>query len=258
MCGIGGIINLENKNIDMINGATIVSKTLRHRGPDDEGFLFFKGDKIICAYGEDTQKQSIRNKFNFSAEKYISQVEQNYTGVFVHRRLSIIDLSESGHQPMCATNGKVWITYNGEIYNYIELRLELEALCYQFKTQSDTEVLLNAYLQWGNECLQKLNGMFAFALYDVEKKKLFCARDRSGVKPFYYYFKDGIFCFASEIKTLRALPFIETALNERALQHYLLHNALEYEPEGFLKNIFELFPSHYIELSFQTKQLEIK
>ncbi|HEX7414562.1 MAG TPA: asparagine synthase (glutamine-hydrolyzing), partial [Bacteroidia bacterium] len=116
----------------------------------------------------------------------------------------------------------------------------------------------NAYLQWGNECLQKLNGMFAFALYDVEKKKLFCARDRSGVKPFYYYFRDGIFCFASEIKALRALPFIVTALNERALQHYLLHNALEYEPEGFLKNIFELFPSHYIELSFQTKQLNIE
>ena len=100
--------------------------------------------------------------------------------------------------------------------------------------------------------------MFAFALYDIENKKLFCARDRSGVKPFYYYFKDGIFCFASEIKALRALPFVETSLNERALQHYLLYDALEYEPEGFLKNIFELFPSHFMELNFHTKQLSTK
>ena len=258
MCGIGGIVNLENKSIDIINGAAVISKTLRHRGPDDEGFLFFNNDKTVCGYGEDTQQQSITISLPFGASTHISQIEQNYTGVFVHRRLSIIDLSESGHQPMCTSNGKVWITYNGEIYNYIELRQELETAGYQFKTQSDTEVLLNAYLQWGNECLQKLNGMFAFALYDLEKKKLFCARDRSGVKPFYYYFKDGIFCFASEIKALRALSFVETSLNERALQHYLLHDVLEYEPEGFLKNIFELFPSHFMELDLRDKQLNIK
>ena len=258
MCGIGGIINLENKSIDIIDGANIISKTLRHRGPDDEGFLFFNDNKTVCAFGEDTQQESISNKLNYGASTHISQIQQQeYRGVFVHRRLSIIDLSESGHQPMCSSNKKVWITYNGEIYNYIELRNELESLGHQFKTPSDTEVLLNSYLQWGTECLQKFNGMFAFALYDEEKKKLFCARDRSGVKPFYYYFKAGIFCFASEIKALRALPFIETSLNERALQHYLLHDVIEYEPEGFLKNIFELFPSHYLELDLQTKQIGI-
>lgn len=254
MCGIGGVINLENKDIDIIEGAKIISKTLRHRGPDDEGFLFFNDDKTVCAYGEDTQKAAITNSTRFGAEKHLSQVGQSYTGVFIHRRLSIIDLSESGHQPMCSTNAKVWITYNGEIYNYIELRKELELLGYKFNTQSDTEVLLSAYQQWGNVCLQKLNGMFAFALIDVDKKKLFCARDRSGVKPFYYYLKDGVFCFASEIKALRVLPFIETSLNERALQHYLLHDALEYEEESLLKNVFELFPSHYLELDLQTKQ----
>ncbi|MHB8258934.1 MAG: asparagine synthase (glutamine-hydrolyzing) [Bacteroidia bacterium] len=258
MCGIGGILNLENQNINLTEGADTLSKKLRHRGPDDEGFLFFKDDKTICGYGEDTQPQSIDTPLLFSATKHITQVEQNYTGVFIHRRLSIIDLSESGHQPMCTANGKIWITYNGEIYNYLELRQELAQVGFTFITQSDTEVLLNAYLYWGNECLQKLNGMFAFALYDIEKKKLFCARDRSGVKPLYYYFKDGIFCFASEIKALRALPFVETALNERALQHYLLHDALEYEPEGFLKNIFELFPAHYLELDLSTKQINLK
>lgn len=258
MCGIGGILNLENKSINLVDGAAIISKTLQHRGPDDEGFLFFKNEEIITAYGNDTQKQSICNSFNFSAKQNIQQVAQDYNGVFIHRRLSIIDISESGHQPMCTANAKVWITFNGEIYNYIELRAELEKTGYTFKTQSDTEVLLNAYLHWGNDCLQKLNGMFSFAVYDIEKKKLFCARDRSGVKPFYYYFKDGIFCFASEIKALRALPFIETSLNERALQHYLLHDALEYEPEGFLKDIFELFPSHFLEIDLRNSEINLK
>jgi len=258
VCGIGGIINLENKSINLVDGAKIISQTLQHRGPDDEGFLFFKDNEICVAYGNDTQKESINNAFNFSAKQHLQRVEQNYTGVFIHRRLSIIDISESGHQPMATANNNVWITFNGEIYNYIELRAELEKKGYVFKTHSDTEVLLNAYLCWGNECLQKLNGMFSFAIYDIDKKKLFCARDRSGVKPFYYYFKDGIFCFASEIKALRALSFIETSLNERALQHYLLHDALEYEPEGFLKNIFELFPSNFIEIDLSTHNFEIK
>ncbi len=258
MCGIGGIINLENKSIDLVDGAKIISQILKHRGPDDEGFLFFKDKEICTAYGNDTQKESINNAFNFSAKQHIQSVEQNYKGVFIHRRLSIIDISESGHQPMTPVNSKVWITFNGEIYNYIELRAKLEKAGYVFKTHSDTEVLLNAYLHWGNDCLQKLNGMFSFAIYDIEKKKLFCARDRSGVKPFYYYFKDGIFCFASEIKAFRALPFIETSLNERALQHYLLHDALEYEAEGFLKNIFELFPSNYIEIDLSNNEFQIK
>jgi len=258
VCGIGGIINLENININLVEGAETIGKTLRHRGPDDEGFLFFNSTETVCAYSEDTQKQAIANKFNFSATKHVSQTEQNFTGVFVHRRLAIIDVNESGHQPMCSPDGKVWITYNGEIYNYIELRTELEKLGYTFRTQSDTEVLLNAYLHWGKECLSKLNGMFAFALWDSAKKKIFCARDRSGVKPFYYYFKNGLFCFASELKALRKLSFVETSLNERALHHYLLHDALEYEPEGFLKNIFELFPSHFLELDLEKKEIQIK
>ena len=164
-------------------------------------------------------------------------------------------MSESGHQPMSVMDGKIWISYNGEIYNYLELREELVLAGYRFITRSDTEVLLYAYHYWGNECLQKLNGMFAFAIYDVEKQTIFCARDRSGVKPFYYYFKDGVFCFASEIKALRVLPFINTALNERAVQHYLLHDAIECEPEGFLKNIFELFPSHELELDLREKKI---
>ena len=241
MCGIGGILNLENKALNLTEGALTLSKKLRHRGPDDEGFLFFSDNNTICAYGDDTQKESIGNSFNFSAKTPVHEAGQNYTGVFMHRRLAIIDTGASGHQPMCTRDEKLWITYNGEIYNYIELRAELEKLGHKFSTRSDTEVLLNAYVQWGTGCLQKLNGMFAFVLWDKAGKKLFCARDRSGVKPFYYYFKNGLFCFASELKALKALPFVETGLNEKAVNHYLLHDAIEYEPEGFLKNVFELF-----------------
>jgi asparagine synthase (glutamine-hydrolysing) len=257
VCGIGGIVNLDNTTLNLVEGAKIIGETLRHRGPDDEGFLFFENSKTLCAFSEDTQKQSIGNNYNFAARKHFTEAGQGFNGVFIHRRLAIIDVNESGHQPMCDAKAKVWVTYNGEIYNYIELRAELEALGYKFQTQSDTEVLLNAYLHWGNACLEKLNGMFAFALLDNEKKKIFCARDRSGVKPFYYYFKNGVFCFASELKALRKLPFVETSLNERALHHYLLHDALEYEPEGFLKNVFELFPSHFLELDLQHKEIHL-
>ncbi len=258
MCGIGGILNLENKAIDLAGGTNILSKKLRHRGPDDEGFLFFSEENTTCVYGDDTQKSSINNSLNFSAKVPLTEAGNKHSGVFMHRRLAIIDTGARGHQPMCSQDEKIWITFNGEIYNYIELRGELEKLGHAFRTQSDTEVLLNAYRQWGEKCLEKLNGMFAFALWDKEQKRIFCARDRAGVKPFYYYFKNGVFCFASELKAIKALPFVETSLNERAVQHYLLHDALEYEPEGFLKNVFELFPSHYLSLNLSTKALRIE
>lgn len=258
MCGIAGIVNVERRDIDLAKGARVLSEKLRHRGPDDEGFLFFEGESSVCAFGEDTQKSSIGNAYNFSAKVSVTEAAKEKSAVFMHRRLSIIDTGPGGYQPMCDAEENCWITYNGEIYNYIELRKELEQLGHRFRTQSDTEVLLHSYLQWGEECLRKLNGMFAFALWDKKNKKIFCARDRGGVKPLYYYFKNGIFCFASELKALKALPFVETGLNERAVHHYLLHDALEYEPEGFLKNVFELFPAHYLSLDLENKDIQIK
>lgn len=257
MCGIGGIIKLERQDIDLAGGAQLISQTLRHRGPDDEGYLFFEAGENLCAYGNDTQKNSIQNSLNYSAQKHIENTGNNFEGVLVHRRLSIIDLSETGHQPMCTADKETWLTFNGEIYNYIELRKELKNLGHSFRTESDTEVILAAYRQWGNDCVKHFNGMFAFAIYDKVKNKIFCARDISGVKPFYYYFKNGVFCFASELKALRSLPFVETSLNERALHHYLVYDAIEYEPEGFLKNVFELFPSHYLELDLSSKKIAL-
>ena len=127
-----------------------------------------------------------------------------------HRRLAIIDLSDDGAQPMRDRSLPIWITYNGEIYNYLELRAELEALGHVFHTASDTEVLLAAYIRWGTNCLERFNGMWAFAIHDERDNSLFCARDRFGVKPFYYVNTPAQFAFGSEIRQL--LPLIEGAV----------------------------------------------
>jgi asparagine synthase (glutamine-hydrolysing) len=148
MCGIAGIIDKSGAPVsrDRISSITNAAK---HRGPDDEGYYFAPG----IAFG--------------------------------HRRLSIIDLSRRGHQPMCY-GGRYWITYNGEIYNYIEVRAELEKLGYQFESGSDTEVILSAYAAWGPKCLERFNGMWAFAIHDSVENIIFMARDRFGVKPLHY------------------------------------------------------------------------
>jgi asparagine synthase (glutamine-hydrolysing) len=163
MCGIAGIIN--GGNAELLGR---MNDIIAHRGPDDAGLEWFADSSSGLA----------------------------------HRRLSIIDLSPAGHQPMSNDTGDLWIVFNGEIYNYKELGEELTAKGVRLRSQSDTEILLYAYQYWGEECLQKLNGMFAFAIYDVRKRKLFAARDRLGIKPLYYYFKNGCLVFGSEIKSI--------------------------------------------------------
>jgi asparagine synthase (glutamine-hydrolysing) len=259
VCGIGGIIKLDNSSVNLAEAAQTISETLRHRGPDDEGYLFFGNSHTLCTFGSDTQERVKTSALNFAPHIHVSEAGTNHNAVFIHRRLAIIDVNEGGHQPMCSPDETVWVTYNGEIYNYIELRQELEKAGRKFNTQSDTEVLLNGYLHWGEDCLQKLDGMFAFCLWDKTNNRIFCARDRSGVKPFYYYYRNGIFSFASELKALRKLPCIDTSLNERALHHYLVYDALEYEEESFLKNIFELKPAHSLSLGLNyNKQPALK
>jgi asparagine synthase (glutamine-hydrolysing) len=167
MCGIAGTVGNADR-------ATICAMTdlLAHRGPDDEGCVVLRDQGVALG----------------------------------HRRLSIIDLSDAGHQPMRNGSGELWVTYNGEIYNYRELREELRRLGYAFRSSSDTEVLLASYEAWGEACLDRLNGMFAFAIYDRRRRTLFAARDRLGVKPFYYFHGPRVFVFASEIKALFACP----------------------------------------------------
>ena len=150
MCGIAGIINKNEKNIEKKDLERMV-KIMKYRGPDDEGYF-------------------IENNIGLG-----------------HCRLSIIDLSQAGHQPMTNENNNLHITYNGEIYNYLELKNELKKFGHKFKSNSDTEVILHAYEQWGEKCLDKFNGAWAFAIWNRRKKELFCSRDRLGIKPFYYF-----------------------------------------------------------------------
>lgn len=207
MCGIAGTISLSLKRINHLKRSLEVMNGLqRHRGPDEEGIWTHR---------------------------------HGHVG-FAHRRLSIIDLS-TGQQPMNHRNGN-WITYNGEIYNYLELREELGRE--NFMTASDTEVILQAYHEWGTDCVNHLRGMFAFALWDESNQALFCARDRFGIKPFYYTLVGEHFYFASEIKAL--LPFVEHIETDReGLTDYLV---LQFCMAGktLFKGIHELLPGHFL------------
>jgi len=196
-----------------------MTSAIAHRGPDDEGMKWF---------------------------------DESNSGIG-HRRLSIIDLSPAGHQPMCNDAGNLWITYNGEVYNYKEIRNELISEGYRFKSQSDTEVVLKAYEEWGEKCLDKFNGMFAFAIYDTRTRKLFTARDRIGIKPLYYYHKNASLIFASEIKAILA-----SSLVEKKPDYYALHTPTRFQisPYTGFQNIFKLPPAHY--LIFQDGSLTVK
>ena len=214
MCGIAGIIHLDGTPVerDVLVSMTRVQK---HRGPDDEGI-------------------------------YLDSAAHIGLG---HQRLSIIDLSSAGHQPMCYL-GRYWIAYNGEVYNYIELRQELEQRGYSFTSQTDTEVILAAYACWGVECLQRFNGMWSLAIWDTVERQLFCARDRFGIKPFYYFWNHKRFVFATEIKAiveyLRNTKTAEVVADDEVMSDYLLGLRLDSGEKTFFRGIHRLPPSHYL------------
>jgi len=203
MCGISGVISRVGVNEKIIRK---INQALIHRGPDGEGYQSFENDRIW----------------------------------FGHRRLSIIDLSEAGHQPMCYA-GRYWITYNGEVYNYIELKKELVVSGLTFSTKTDAEVILAAYATWGVDCLARFNGMWSFVIYDSEKHQLFFARDRFGIKPLHYYHKDGLFVFASEIKAILRHTDVKTVPNLEYCREYLKNGPREYIAETAFENI-QRFP----------------
>jgi asparagine synthase (glutamine-hydrolysing) len=183
MCGICGIFNLNGEPVSSVN-LRKMTDSIAHRGPDGEGF-------------------------------YID----SFIGLG-HRRLAIIDLSPAGHQPMITRDGQYAITYNGEVYNFQELRAELESQGHQFRSRTDSEVILNAYAEWGPECLDRFNGMFAFAIWDKNKQELFLARDRYGIKPLYYSFVKNYFLFASEQKAILTHPEVAREIDLEALLEY--------------------------------------
>lgn len=215
MCGISGAIYLDNKRKIETSVLKSMSDTIQHRGPDDEGFY----------------------------------VDNNVGLGF--RRLSIIDLN-TGHQPLSNNNSSITIVFNGEIYNYLEQRGLLKKKGYKFKTATDTEVILHLYEEYGVSCLQYLRGMFAFAIWDKNKQQLFCARDRFGIKPFYYYTDKEKFVFGSEIKAILKAGDVDRTLSNDALDSYFAFSYITSDLSIF-KTIKKLQPSHYLLLSFKEK-----
>jgi asparagine synthase (glutamine-hydrolysing) len=175
-----------------------------------------------------------------------------------HRRLSIIDLSPAGWQPMLSADHKAAIVYNGEVYNYVELREELRGLGHAFRTDSDTEVLLAGWAQWGEGCLSRLNGMFAFALHDAVRGVLFCARDRFGVKPFYYHHREGLLAFASEIKALAHHPEVPFEPDDRVLSGFLTEGFLDEGSHTFFKDIASLPAGHVLAYDLGSRRLSVR
>lgn len=211
MCGICGVFFTNRDWRVKRDALEAMNRRILHRGPDDEGFF----------------------------------VEEN-VGLAM-RRLSIIDV-KSGHQPLSNEKDDVWIVYNGEIYNHAALRADLEAKGHRYRTRSDTETIVHLYEEYGRDCVKHLRGMFAFTIWDRRKRTLFAARDRLGIKPFYYWWDGGAFLFGSEIKAILAFPDIAAAFNRGALAEYLAFGYLT-GPETMFAGIRKLMPGHTLELT---------
>ncbi|HEY3318998.1 MAG TPA: asparagine synthase (glutamine-hydrolyzing) [Planctomycetota bacterium] len=228
MCGIFGVVTSPGKSwrCDRLGE---ISEILRHRGPDDHGWLTWREGKLRI--GRETPSPDI-------------------SGVLLlHRRLSILDLSETGWQPMLTPDGRYAIVFNGEIYNYVELREELEKLGCQFKSHSDTEVLLHGLACWGKPMLRRLVGMFAFALLDMRENRLLLARDFFGIKPLYYARFDHGLAFSSEIRPLLLLPGVQRQLEPQAVFDFLRSGLTDHGTGTLLQSIHLLPPAHWVEVS---------
>ena len=211
MCGIAVVIGLNGRSVER-TAVERMAKSLFHRGPDDGGFY------VEGAVG------------------------------MGFRRLSILDLSEAGHQPMISQDGQYVLVFNGEIFNYVELREDLRQLGYQFRSSGDSEVLLAAYREWGRECLSRLNGMWAFVIYDRRNRRIFGSRDRFGVKPLYYSRSPEVIQFASEIKALRASGYHRPEINWRTASKFLLEGRLDSQGETFYEGIEQIPPGSGFEV----------
>lgn len=209
MCGICGFITRKKTNLDVLKQ---INDTMIHRGPDDSG-----------------------------AEIY--SLLNEYTLGMAHRRLAIVDLSQLGHQPMHSDNGRISVVFNGEIYNFQELKKQLNN--YPFVSNCDTEVIIAAYLKWGVDFVQQLNGMFAIAIFDRETNELILYRDRMGKKPLYYYTTDNEFVFASELKPIMKYPGFEKKIDESVLGSYLFHQYICGE-QSIFQNVYRLMPGTYL------------
>ena len=258
MCGIAGAVSLNHEPLQVERLKPMVD-VIAHRGPDDAGYLVYQTgtDRPVGQDFTDSQFQEVCPLLPVidspSGRRILHSEKWNL--FFGHRRLSIIDLSPRGHQPMCDKGRKIWLIYNGEIYNFREIRQELKRLGYHFSSASDTEVIIHAYHQWGTDCIHRFNGMFAFALYDSRNHKVWLARDRYGIKPLYYTLTDeGTFLFGSEIKSileyLPAGPDVDLA----ALNEYFSFQNI-FSDRTLFSGIKLLPPGHSLELDLSNVDL---
>ena len=221
MCGIAGLID-KKETYFPTSVLEQMSQKLAHRGPDGAGLHIYENEKIGLA----------------------------------HRRLAIIDLTDAAAQPMFLDD-RYCMVFNGEIYNYLEIKEFLIDQGLIFTTNSDAEVLLKAYHFWGTACLEQLDGMWAFCIFDRQKQTLFCARDPFGVKPFYYVNTSEHFGFASEIKSLLCIPSYKAEVNPKAIADFLANAQIEVETEGFFKGVFELPPGHFMSYTLKNQDFKI-
>ncbi len=221
MCGITGFADIHNNtSLQVLKNALGV---LQHRGPDGDGVFYHSSEDATVGLG--------------------------------HRRLSIIDLTDAGKQPM--TYKHFTITFNGEMYNYQEVKDILIKKGHQFVSNSDTEVILHAYEEWGNECITLFHGMFAFVIYDTIRNTLFCVRDRAGVKPFYYYYNNGLFIFSSELKAFHQYPGFDKKINVDAVAAFMQYGNVP-TPYCIFENCYKLKPGHFISFNISTGVLDEK
>ncbi len=227
MCGIAGVISRSGR---AFNPRKIkdMCDVLAHRGPDDAGYVFFRQGQRITGEGEywcsfvDPKFRHLNEHLPaLDSDYYCNEVSQHPITVGLgHRRLSIIDLTHYGHQPMCSSDRRYWVVFNGEIYNYLEIREELSSRGHIFRTRTDTEVLLHLWEEYGADSISKLNGMFAFALYDRVDNIMILARDRFGVKPLYYALTEDFVIFGSETKAILASGLLSAEIDPDALAEY--------------------------------------
>jgi asparagine synthase (glutamine-hydrolysing) len=257
MCGMAGIIKnyLSSRDIEKLADALEVTK---HRGPDDEGYAWlpFGAKSNVISGGERTDA-----KLKLPQYSSVKDQIQGAGALFAHNRLSIIDLSTAGHQPMSYEDEKLWIVFNGEMYNYLELKTELESLGKRFTTYSDTEVILAAYALWGIDAVKRFVGMFSFALLDkrdVENPTLWLARDPFGIKPLYYINAEDGIAFCSEIKGLLRL-YDKTQVNPGRCYEFLISGIADHEDQTMFNDIKQLLPGNFakIKLSNSIFSMEI-
>ena len=251
MCGITGAISLNHQPLRVEHLRPMVD-IIAHRGPDDAGYLVWQtgAHHSLGQDFTDSQFQDVCPLLpvidSLSGQNRLHSEKWNL--FFGHRRLSVIDLSPRGHQPMCDKFRKIWLIYNGEIYNFREIRQELKALGYHFSSASDTEVILHAYHEWGTDCIHRFNGMFAFALYDNRNQKVWLARDRYGIKPLYYTLtNEGTFLFGSEIKSILEYLPESPEVDLAALNEYFSFQNI-FSDRTLFSGIKLLPPGHCLEL----------